>query len=150
MSMFEPDRDQLEIFVEAIFRHAGGKGWVSFRSFFENNNAKPFRLSPTSLEGGFKFVVDVAEMTPGARPITLKKSSFVHRLPCSATRIARERKTSRSASRSRLECDQRPQEARVRLERILGLATIVVRSGGSWTDSGRRDTAKASSALAIV
>ena len=28
-AMLEPDRDQLEIFVEALFRHAGGQGFVS-------------------------------------------------------------------------------------------------------------------------
>ena len=33
-----------------------------------------------------------------------------------------------------VDCDQYPQAARERLEQILGRATIVVRSGGMWTD----------------
>jgi hypothetical protein len=32
--MLEPDRDQLEIFVDALFRHAGDKGFVAVRSFY--------------------------------------------------------------------------------------------------------------------
>jgi len=31
----EPDRDQIEIFVDALFRHAGAEGFVSLRAFFE-------------------------------------------------------------------------------------------------------------------
>ena len=34
----------------------------------------------------------------------------------------------------RLECDAHPQEACAKLEQILGPASIVVRSGGRWTD----------------
>ena len=33
--MLEPDRNQLEIFVDALFRHAGDKGFVTVRSFYE-------------------------------------------------------------------------------------------------------------------
>jgi hypothetical protein len=33
-----------------------------------------------------------------------------------------------------VDCDQHPDEARETLERILGPATVVVRSGGKWTD----------------
>jgi hypothetical protein len=29
----EPDRDQIEIFVNAVFRYAGSKGFVAVRSF---------------------------------------------------------------------------------------------------------------------
>jgi hypothetical protein len=34
IKMMEPDRDQLEIFVNALFRHAGTGGYVSLRAFF--------------------------------------------------------------------------------------------------------------------
>jgi len=33
-----------------------------------------------------------------------------------------------------VECDQHPQEARMKLEQILGPATIIVRSGGKWSN----------------
>ena len=57
----EPSRDQLEIFVEALFRYAGGQGFISLRSFYENDSVKPFRITPTSLAGGLPFLIDVAE-----------------------------------------------------------------------------------------
>ncbi len=59
--MLEPDRDQIEIFVNALFRHAAPQGFVSLRAFYEDGGAKPFRITPTSLAGGLKFLVDVAE-----------------------------------------------------------------------------------------
>ena len=39
----EPDRNQLEIFVEALFRYAGNEGYASIRSFFDDS--KVFRIS---------------------------------------------------------------------------------------------------------
>ena len=58
--MLEPDRDQLEIFVDALFRRAGDKGFVAVRSFHEGAD-KPFRLSAANLSGGLRFLIDVAE-----------------------------------------------------------------------------------------
>jgi len=58
--MLEPDRDQLEIFVDALFRRAGDKGFVAVRSFYEDAD-KPFRLSTAKLSGGLRFLIDVAE-----------------------------------------------------------------------------------------
>ena len=58
--MLEPDRDQLEIFVDALFRRAGDKGFVAVRSFYEGRD-KSFRLSTANLSGGLQFLVDVRE-----------------------------------------------------------------------------------------
>jgi hypothetical protein len=58
--MLEPDRDQLEIFVNAIFRHAK-LGYISLRAFYECED-KPFRISPVQVvNGNLKFLIDVAE-----------------------------------------------------------------------------------------
>jgi hypothetical protein len=56
----EPDRVQIEMFVDALFRYAGDKGFVAVRSFYEGAD-KPFRLSTAKLSGGLQFLVDVAE-----------------------------------------------------------------------------------------
>jgi hypothetical protein len=56
----EPDRDQTEIFVEALFRYATPQGFVSLRAFTEDDDKKPFRITPTSLTGGLKFLIDAA------------------------------------------------------------------------------------------
>ena len=36
--MLEPDRDQIELFTDAVFRHAGAAGFVAF---YEDDD-KPF------------------------------------------------------------------------------------------------------------
>ena len=61
MSALEPDRDQIEIFVDAVLRHAGDEGYVSLRSFLSNNQVlKPIRT--VKLKGTkHGFLVDVAE-----------------------------------------------------------------------------------------
>src|SRR5262245_58731466 len=55
-----PDRDQIEIFVNALFRHAGKDGYFSARAFIEDQN-KVFRITPAAMCGGLKFLIDVAE-----------------------------------------------------------------------------------------
>jgi hypothetical protein len=131
----EPDRDQLEIFTEALFRHAGKEGFLSLRAFFEDDAGKPFRITPTSLAGGLKFVVDVAE--DDARRAANDPKPVVFAPPIAVfgnkTR-ARQEDVALGLALS-VECDAQPQQARGLLERLLGPATVVVRSGGSWTDS---------------
>ena len=51
----EPDRDQLEVFAEALFRYAGQQGFVSLRAFYEDDAGKPFRISPTRSPAGSNF-----------------------------------------------------------------------------------------------
>ena len=133
MSTFEPDRSQLEIFVDALFRHAGAEGWVSCRSFVEGKN-KLFRLSPASLAGGFKFLVDVAE--DDARRAANDPKPVVFCPPLAVFNDkdrAGEDDVARGLTLS-TECDRGPQEARTRLKQIIGPATLVVRSGGTWID----------------
>src|SRR5262245_42737914 len=55
-----PDRDQLEIFVEALLRYAES-GDLSFRSFFEAGDKPPLNIVPFKLNGsGLVGVIDVA------------------------------------------------------------------------------------------
>src|SRR5262245_7372824 len=56
----EPDRNQIEIFVEALFRYCNSEGVVSLRSFYQDDN-KPFNIMPTSLKGGLQFLIEAAE-----------------------------------------------------------------------------------------
>src|SRR5262249_10549919 len=56
----EPDRDQIEIFVNAIFRHAQ-TGFVSLRAFVEGSN-NIFRRTPIKIvRNNLKFLCDAAE-----------------------------------------------------------------------------------------
>jgi hypothetical protein len=40
MTLLEPDRDQIEIFVDAVFRRVGREGFVSLRTFKDNGSAE--------------------------------------------------------------------------------------------------------------
>ena len=130
----EPNRDQLEIFTDALFRHADKRGFVSLRAFYEDDAAKPFRINLTALSGGLRFLVDVAEDDARRAANDPKPVVFC---PPIATFVGKERAREVDILEGlalSVECDHHPQAARETLERILGPATVIVRSGGWWTD----------------
>ena len=55
-----PDRKQIDDFINAIFRHAGLYGFASVRSFYEGET-KPFRISPVPMARGLSFLCEVVE-----------------------------------------------------------------------------------------
>jgi hypothetical protein len=132
----EPDRDQIEIFVDAIFRHAGNEGYISLRSFLNNNKVlKP--IQTVKLNGANRvYLIDVAE--DQARRAANNPEPAVFCPPLAVFNgetgwQAREADLFKGLTIS-VECDERPDEARTRLEEILGPTTAVVRSGGQWID----------------
>ena len=133
--MLEPDRDQLEIFVDALFRRAGDKGFVAVRSFYEGAD-KPFRLSTANLSGGLRFLIDVAEDDARRAAQNPKPVVFCPPLAVFGNKDhAREQDLLEGLALS-VECDQHPGEARATLEDLLGPATVVVESGGTWVNGG--------------
>jgi hypothetical protein len=136
--LLEPDRNQLEQFFGALFRYRGGEGFISFRSFFDNEiSSKPFRIEAVPVDSGFKYLCDVAE--DHARRAANEPKCVVFCPPIavfSNKEHAAEMDLLAGLALS-VECDQHPVHARARLERILGPATVVVRSGGEWQQAGR-------------
>src|SRR5713101_4681379 len=120
------------MFVQALFRHAAASGYVSLRAFYEDRE-QPFRINPTSLSGGLNFVVDCAE--DDARRAAQAPRPVVFSAPIAtfANRRAREQDVAQGLALT-VECDQHPREAQTKLEQILGPATVVVTSGGKWTN----------------
>src|SRR6188472_4592250 len=55
-----PDRDQIEIFVDHLFRYASQKGYASLRAFHDNGSNKVSRIHPVWLGGGLGSLVDAA------------------------------------------------------------------------------------------
>jgi hypothetical protein len=130
----EPSRDQIEIFVEGLFRHASPQGYVSLRAFHEDGSSKAFRITPTGLAGGLKFLMDAVE--DDARRAANNPKPVVFCPPIASFsdgKHARDQDIVEGFALS-VECDQRPQQAKQKLEQILGPATFVVASGGKWTD----------------
>jgi predicted transcriptional regulator len=133
LALLEPDRDQIEQFIDAIFRRAT-EGFVSVRGFYEGHKNEVFRISPAKLLADRKFVLQVAEddarrAAQAPRPVTF--------CPPLATFSNKDRARQEDIVEGvaiSVECDQHPREARATLEEILGPATCVVKSGGIWTN----------------
>jgi len=134
--ILEPNRDQIEIFVDALFRYAGDHGFISLRAFYESDAKKAFRIAPVALNGAgiFQFLVECAEDDARRAAQFPKAIVFCPPIATFATKDhAREEDILRGLTLS-VECDQNPAVARATLERLLGPATVVVRSGGFWID----------------
>jgi len=137
MTALTPDREQVETFVNALFKHAGTEGYASIRSFPDDATIKPFSIKSVFLEGGLKSVVDIAVNEAANAANAIPKIVFCPPISVfKGTRgswQAREQDILRGLALS-VECDERAQAARLRLEKMLGPATIVTLSGGQWTD----------------
>jgi hypothetical protein len=133
--LLEPDRNQIEMFAEALFRYAGNRGFVAVRSFYDDQS-EPFRLSSANLVGGLRFLIEVAE--DEARRAALEPRPVVFCPPLAVFSIkgrAREQDLTAGLALS-VECDASPQRARTILEALLGPATAIVASGGRWQNGG--------------
>jgi hypothetical protein len=131
--ILEPNRDQLEIFIEGMLRHCGNDGVVSLRAFYEGSNDVA-RITPVSLKGGLPFVIEAAE--DDARRAANDPKPVVFCPPIATflpTGKAREQDLLEAPAFS-VELDQNPRTALATLESLLGFATLVVRSGGEWTN----------------
>ena len=135
VELLEPDRDQIERFVGDLFRHAGTEGYVSVRAFPDTGKAaKPFRIQGVPLTAGLYYVVGVAEDI--ARRAANEPKPIVVAPPLGVfnnKNKAREEDLIAGLVLS-VECDQHPRHALVTLAAIIGPPTVIVRSGGQWTD----------------
>lgn len=136
-TLLEPDRNQIEIFTQAIFRHAKA-GFVSLRAFLEDQD-KTFRISAveiSKLNGNLKFLIDVAE--DDARRAAQDPKPVVFCPPLATFKGkngAAEADLVEGLTLS-VECDENPDAARAKLEPLLGPVTVTVRSGGLWQSNG--------------
>jgi hypothetical protein len=132
----EPDRDQIEIFVEALFRHCAtkdGGGIVSLRAFYEGSD-NVARITPISLKGGLRFLMEAAEDDARRAANSPKPAVFCPPVCTFATKAhAREQDLLEGPALS-AELDAEPKAAMEKLAYLLGPPTVVVRSGGIWTN----------------
>ena len=136
MTQLEPDREQMERFVSDLFRHAlDGDGFVTVRSFYDNEGeAKPFRIQGVPVSAGLGFLIDVAEDIARRSANEPKRVVFCPPLGLfNNGERAREEDLVAGIALS-VELDAHPSEARETLEGLLGPATVVVQSGGMWSN----------------
>jgi hypothetical protein len=134
----DPNTADLTDFIKAIFKHASPGAYVAVRVFEEGDSDNvlediPAKIVDSSLTHLINVAVDYARR---AAPMP-KRAVFC---PPVATfdkpRRAREVDLAEGVALS-VDCDQNPNAARERLEKILGPATVVVKSGGEWQDPDR-------------
>ena len=131
--MLEPDRDQIEIFADAMFRYASEGNFLSLRAFHEDRS-EAFFIVPVKLNGDFGVICNIATECAGRAANAAGKIVFAPPIASFRDgRSAREINIAEGLALS-VELDAAPQRARTKLEGILGPATVVVRSGGKWHD----------------
>jgi hypothetical protein len=128
--LLEPDRNQIEQFVDALFRYRGDDGFISFRSFYYDN--KPLPIEAVPVNSGFKYLCDVAEDHARRAANAIKPAVFCPPIAVFNNKEHAAEQDLLAGLALSVECDQHPIRARARLEQILGPATVVVRSGGEW------------------
>ena len=134
----EPNGSQLEIFLDAVLRYLGDEGYLSLRAFFHSNkplhsNLWTARLGPKT---GSRHVIDIAVDLARRAANTPEPAVFCPPLAVFNNPDgfkAREEDLFKGLAIS-VECDQHPEEARQKLQDILGQATAIVRSGGQWVN----------------
>jgi hypothetical protein len=118
----EPDRNQLEIFVDATLRHAfGARGFVSVRSFYEDDDdGKPFRITAASPKSGLTYLVTVTVDDARRAAQVPKRVVFCPPIAVFADKTSAKESNVLAGLVVSVECDQFPQEALARLTALLG------------------------------
>jgi hypothetical protein len=133
---FEADPRELDTFVQALFRYADAGAHVSWRAFRDDRKDAPpvFIESSHVLEDGLGHLATAA--TYWATKAAQHPDPVVFCPPIAtftSAKRAREIDLANGLALS-VECDAHPQRARQLLEQLLGPATVVVASGGVWSD----------------
>jgi len=133
----KPDAEAIGSFVNALFRYAEDGSFVSLRAFDQRDDGKPpVLIRPVRISGsGFAEVIETAIRCERDLANRAQASVFC---PPIATFHDRN-KASEAALANGLvisvELDKsNTAEARQKLEGLLGQATVVVASGGTWKD----------------
>ena len=130
----KPVREQLATFIHGMFKHATAKTIASMRAFPDIKGHKPFRITPVTVYEGLDHVIEAA--VDDARRAAQAPDKVVFCPPIAtfnSRKRAREIDLAEGLALS-VECDARPASARAKLEKLLGPATFVIKSGGQWTD----------------
>jgi hypothetical protein len=138
----EPDTAQIKTFVEAMFRHVGRGNFVAFRSFVDDGSNQVVHNESAKLVAGqdLSFLIEVAE--DYARRAANEPRPVVFCPPLATfckSKSAKEVDLVEGVALS-VECDQKPATALFELEGLLGPATVIVESGGVWTDPKTGET----------
>jgi hypothetical protein len=132
----EADAGALSVFIAALFRYADSGAFVSWRAFSDGKTKQSiFIESSHTLDDGGAHLVEPA--TYWATKAAQHPEPVVFCPPIATFTTAKRAREIDLANGLALsvECDSNAASARLLLERLLGAATVVVASGGLWTDA---------------
>lgn len=137
MSGLVAARGHLQLFVELLFPHAPESSWASLRAFRDDaDGVWQFKQWPrVQINGaGLGPLIDAAEQF--ATRCAQAREAVVFAPPVCTLKAAGSAKGDDVAGGLALsvECDKRPGEAPQILSGLIGEPTVVVESGGLWTD----------------
>lgn len=132
-SSLPPDAATLAAFVDATFRYAEPGSFASLRAFRDDAN-KVFRITPHCIGETLDdltaaAVHEAALAAASAVPVTFAPPVATFADAGKATEVELANGLALT-----VECDATPAAARARLEALLGPATVIVASGGEWTN----------------
>jgi RecA-family ATPase len=129
----EPDRNQIEIFVNAVLRYATKfpEGYVAIRAFPQDqaSQERP-QLNTTSLKAGLLNLIEVAVKSARRAARTSEPMIFSPPVALFRTKDDASDVNVLAGLVLAIDLDKQARAARATLESILGPATLVVRSGG--------------------
>jgi Protein of unknown function (DUF3987) len=130
------DRGELQRFVETVFCHADEGTFVSMRAFRDDSDGtwRPADWPSIKVNGDFNVIVDAAASFASQCAAADVAVVFAPPLSTFANAEKADREALANGLTVSVELDQHPSESRLTLEKILGPTTIVVASGGVWTD----------------
>jgi hypothetical protein len=127
----EPDREQIATFVRALFKHAAPGAYVSLRSFYDDDSTRSFEIQCVAVDNRDDIIERAYHQAQRAANAKPKIVFCPPTATFSNTKYAGKKDVADGLELS-AECDEKPQAARVILEKLLGPATLVIASGGEW------------------
>jgi putative DNA primase/helicase len=131
-----PDRGEIQLFVECLFRHAEQNTLISMRAFRDDADgtwrARDWPI--VAVNGSLDHIIEAAETF--ASECATATVAVVFAPPVATFRQGNKATEAALANglAISLELDICPAAARRSLEAVLGPATVVVASGGTWVD----------------
>ena len=128
-----PDKGDLTAYFDALFRYASDGVYVAHRAYTEGQPSQCINRSVTCIGAGDLITDAMAAATIAAN----YHAPAVYCPPLAGFRAESNAAESAlvEAYTITVDCDQYPSEARRLLESCIGPATVVVTTGGLWTDS---------------
>ena len=130
----QADRNELARFIRALFRYADPGSWVTLRAFYEEKD-RPWRTGQwrtVQVGEGLDEIIDAAVAVATA---AANDPDTVVFCPPVCTFLSADSATEQNVQNGLcllIDCDHTPNLSRAKLEALLGPATLIVASGGTW------------------